>query len=130
MTYQPKTGMRFRKEIAELFSNPIVPGSLTVPLLLDDLAACEAALATLQETAAADSKYIAAIPALCRGEEVQCALHVSQPINELRDRKAELEQMVRELVDIVRELPADEFTELADKALALLQPEAGKEVGR
>jgi len=45
MTYQPKTGMRFRKEMAELFNNPIIPGSLTVPLLLDDLAACEAALA-------------------------------------------------------------------------------------
>ena len=38
---------------------------------------------TDRETAAANERNIAAIPALCRGEEVTCALHVSQPIREL-----------------------------------------------
>lgn len=41
---------------------------------------------TDRETATANEKYIAAIPALCRGEEVTCALHVSQPIKELVER--------------------------------------------
>lgn len=73
--------------------------------VIEDLQDCERyiaelenELATLKETAAAMEKYIYAIPALCRGEEVPCALHVSQPIKELRDRNAELEQMVRNLL--------------------------------
>ena len=56
-----------------------------------DLAHCEtclrereAEIETLRETLAAMEKYIYAIPALCRGEEVACALHVSSPIKELR----------------------------------------------
>lgn len=94
----------------------------------------EKELATLKETAA-DANYIAAIPALCRGEEVPCALHVSQPINELRARIAELEKMVELLTSCwyTKDLHAEMYfydvpSAVHDKAIALLQPEAGKEV--
>jgi len=47
---------------------------------------------TDRETAAANEKYIFSIPALCRGEEVTCALHVSQPIHDLRQQLATITQ--------------------------------------
>ena len=53
---------------------------------------------TDKEAADANERYIAAIPALCSGEAVPCALHVSQPINTLRSRVEALEGVVRELV--------------------------------
>ncbi len=96
---------------------------------------------TLQETAAAMEKYIYAIPALCRGEDVACALHVSSPIKELRARISALEAMVREFLaeDVDgREscrlnrdgTPRKDCRCIQCRSLALLQPEAGKEVGK
>lgn len=54
---------------------------------------------TDKETAGANERYIAAIPALCRGEVVPCALHVSQPITELRSRVEALESVCKRLLD-------------------------------
>lgn len=43
-----------------------------------------AQLETEKECRQAAERNIAAIPAICRGESVSCACHVSAPINELR----------------------------------------------
>lgn len=78
-----------RKGACEMTDSPF----MTVSELKAKL---EAERDTERELTATYAKYIAAIPALCRGEEVPCAMHVSQPIKELRARIAELEQMVLE----------------------------------
>lgn len=99
------------------------------------IAELENELATLKETAAAMEKYIYAIPALCRGDEVACALHVSQPIKELRENNNSLKQIVRELLSVISQAEDDAWTknqlmystakmmrDCRTKALDLLQP--------
>ena len=54
------------------------------------------------ETAAANWKAIQAIPAICRGEEVACPLHVSHPISELRRELAAVKLDVVEWVQLAK----------------------------
>lgn len=54
----------------------------------------KAKLETANEMIQSLEKNIAAIPAICRGETVPCAMHVSQPIIEM---KANLEAEIRRL---------------------------------
>lgn len=69
------------------------------------IAEVEASIArqeTDKETADANAKYIAAIPALCRGEEVPCALHVSQPIATLTRERDDLRRECERLRAVVK----------------------------
>lgn len=59
---------------------------------------------TNHETEMANVKYIQAIPALCRGEAVPCAMHVSQPIVELRQKYQRAEARIAELEAEVQRL--------------------------
>ena len=58
---------------------------------------------TDRETAAANEKYIQAIPALCRGElDVPCAAHVSWPIRDLYEKYRAAMQDVAEWVQLAK----------------------------
>lgn len=57
---------------------------------------------TDQETAAANERHIRAIPSLCRGEDVECVMHVSQPIRELRETLSAVKQDVAYWVQLAK----------------------------
>lgn len=96
-----------------------------------EVEACIARQETDKETADANERYIFAIPALCRGEVVPCALHVSQPITALRSRVEALENVVRKLVEWGNYAGASssEWNDVCLKALTLLAPPANEGTG-
>jgi len=73
------------------------PGPLeasTLDLYIEKVRKLQAELVTEHAERKAAEFYIAVIPALCRGEIVPCAMHVSEPIYRLR---AEVERLEKDL---------------------------------